>query len=50
RDFPQLNARYDDEAEVVTRYGAVHVGIATQSDNGLMVPVLRHAESRDLWG
>lgn len=50
RDFPQLNARYDDEAEVVTRYGAAHVGIATQSDNGLMVPVLRHAESRDLWG
>ncbi len=45
-----MNARYDDEAEVVTRYGAVHVGIATQSDNGLMVPVLRHAESRDLWG
>lgn len=50
REHPQLNARYDDEAEVVTRYGAVHVGIATQSDNGLMVPVLRHAESRDLWG
>lgn len=50
RDFPQLNARYDDEAEVITRYGAAHVGIATQSDNGLMVPVLRHAESRDLWG
>ncbi|CAD5109006.1 dihydrolipoamide acetyltransferase family protein [Zestomonas carbonaria] len=50
REFPQLNARYDDEAEVITRYGAVHVGIATQSDNGLMVPVLRHAESRDLWG
>ncbi|VXC29715.1 Lipoamide acyltransferase component of branched-chain alpha-keto acid dehydrogenase complex (fragment) [Pseudomonas sp. 8AS] len=50
REHPQLNARYDDEAAVVTRYGAVHVGIATQSDNGLMVPVLRHAESRDLWG
>ncbi|MBH9345463.1 2-oxo acid dehydrogenase subunit E2 [Pseudomonas aeruginosa] len=50
REFPQLNARYDDEAEVVTRYGAVHVGIATQSATGLMVPVLRHAESRDLWG
>lgn len=50
REHPQLNARYDDEAEVVTRYGAVHVGVATQSDNGLMVPVLRHAESRDLWG
>ncbi|MBM7059601.1 2-oxo acid dehydrogenase subunit E2 [Pseudomonas sp. UL073] len=50
REFPQLNARYDDEADVVTRYGAVHLGVATQSDNGLMVPVLRNAESRDLWG
>jgi 2-oxoisovalerate dehydrogenase E2 component (dihydrolipoyl transacylase) len=50
RDFPQLNARYDDEADVITRYGAVHLGVATQSDNGLMVPVLRNSESRDLWG
>ncbi|MCY1517573.1 Lipoamide acyltransferase component of branched-chain alpha-keto acid dehydrogenase complex [compost metagenome] len=50
REFPQLNARYDDEADVVTRYGAVHLGVATQSDSGLMVPVLRNAESRDLWG
>ncbi|WP_447749276.1 dihydrolipoamide acetyltransferase family protein [Pseudomonas nicosulfuronedens] len=50
RDFPQLNARYDDEADVITRYGAVNLGVATQSDNGLMVPVLRNAESRDLWG
>ncbi|MDF3936966.1 dihydrolipoamide acetyltransferase family protein [Pseudomonas citronellolis] len=50
RELPQLNARYDDEADVVTRYGAVHLGVATQSDNGLMVPVLRNAESRDLWG
>lgn len=49
RDFPQINARYDDEGGVVTRYGAVHIGIATQSDGGLMVPVLRHAEARDLW-
>jgi len=49
RDFPQINARYDDEAGVVTRYGAVHIGIATQSDGGLMVPVMRHAESRDIW-
>ena len=44
-----LNARYDDEAGVVTRHGAVHVGIATQTEAGLMVPVLRHAEARDLW-
>ena len=49
RDFPQINARFDDEAGVVTRHGAVHVGIATQTDSGLMVPVLRHAEARDLW-
>ncbi|MET3713996.1 dihydrolipoamide acetyltransferase family protein [Pseudomonas sp. PvP001] len=49
RDFPQINAHYDDQQQVVTRYGAVHMGIATQSDNGLMVPVLRHAEAADLW-
>ncbi|WP_447892879.1 dihydrolipoamide acetyltransferase family protein [Pseudomonas marginalis] len=50
RDFPQINARYDDEAQVITRLGAVHVGVATQSDMGLMVPVVRHAEARSLWG
>ncbi|MFJ4396536.1 dihydrolipoamide acetyltransferase family protein [Pseudomonas sp. NPDC089396] len=50
RDFPQINATYDDEAQVITRHGAVHVGIATQGDNGLMVPVLRHAEAGSLWG
>jgi 2-oxoisovalerate dehydrogenase E2 component (dihydrolipoyl transacylase) len=49
REFPQVNARYDDEAGIVTRHGAVHIGIATQTDAGLMVPVLRHAEARDLW-
>ncbi|MCQ6255622.1 dihydrolipoamide acetyltransferase family protein [Pseudomonas sp. Q11] len=49
RDFPQMNARYDDEAQVITRSGAVHVGVATQSDVGLMVPVVRHAEARSLW-
>ncbi|WP_130908205.1 MULTISPECIES: dihydrolipoamide acetyltransferase family protein [unclassified Pseudomonas] len=49
RDFPQINARYDDEAQVITRLGAVHVGIATQADSGLMVPVVRHAEARSLW-
>jgi len=48
-DFPQINARYDDDAGIVTRYGAVHLGIATQTDGGLMVPVLRHAEARDPW-
>ncbi|WP_367237297.1 dihydrolipoamide acetyltransferase family protein [Pseudomonas sp. Rh2] len=50
RDFPQINATYDDDVQVITRHGAVHVGIATQGDNGLMVPVLRHAEAGSLWG
>ncbi|MGF6330214.1 2-oxoisovalerate dehydrogenase E2 component (dihydrolipoyl transacylase) [Pseudomonas sp. BS3782 TE3695] len=49
RDFPQINARYDDEAQFITRLGAVHVGVATQADIGLMVPVVRHAETRSLW-
>lgn len=49
RDFPQINARFDDDVGVVTRYGAVHLGIATQTEAGLMVPVVRHAEARDLW-
>ncbi|WP_176042346.1 dihydrolipoamide acetyltransferase family protein [Burkholderia stabilis] len=49
RDFPQINARFDDEAGVVTRYGAVHMGVATQTDGGLTVPVLRHAEAKDVW-
>jgi len=49
RDFPHINARYDDEAQVVTQFKAVHLGVATQSDSGLMVPVLRHAQSLDLW-
>ncbi|WP_077003417.1 dihydrolipoamide acetyltransferase family protein [Variovorax sp. KK3] len=47
--FPQVNARFDDEAGVLTRHGAVHVGIATQTASGLMVPVLRHAEALDPW-
>jgi 2-oxoisovalerate dehydrogenase E2 component (dihydrolipoyl transacylase) len=50
RDFPQINARYDDDAGIVTRYGAVHIGVATQTENGLIVPVVRHAEALDLWG
>jgi 2-oxoisovalerate dehydrogenase E2 component (dihydrolipoyl transacylase) len=49
-DFPQMNARFDDEAGIVTRYRAVHLGIATQTDAGLAVPVLHHAEAQDLWG
>jgi len=49
RQFPQMNARFDDDAGVVTQYGAVHLGVATQTDSGLMVSVMRHAEARDLW-
>ena len=48
--FPQINARYDDEAGIVTRSGAVHIGIAVQTEAGLMVPVVRNAGGRDLWG
>jgi 2-oxoisovalerate dehydrogenase E2 component (dihydrolipoyl transacylase) len=48
-DFPMMNARFDDDAGVVTRYSPVHLGIAAQTDAGLMVPVLRHAESMDPW-
>jgi len=48
-DFPQINARYDDENGVVYRHENVDIGIATQTDNGLIVPVVRHAEARDLW-
>ena len=49
RDFPMVNARFDDEAGVLTRHRAVHVGIATQTPAGLVVPVLRDAQAHDLW-
>lgn len=48
-EFPMINARYDDEAGIVTRHGAVHLGMATQTDAGLMVPVIRNAERRNVW-
>jgi 2-oxoisovalerate dehydrogenase E2 component (dihydrolipoyl transacylase) len=48
-DFPMLNARFDDEAGVIHRSGAVHLGMATQTPSGLMVPVIRDAQSRNLW-
>jgi 2-oxoisovalerate dehydrogenase E2 component (dihydrolipoyl transacylase) len=48
-DFPQINARFDDEQGVVYRHENVDIGIATQTENGLIVPVVRHAEARDLW-
>jgi 2-oxoisovalerate dehydrogenase E2 component (dihydrolipoyl transacylase) len=47
--FPMLNARYDDDANVVTRHGAVHLGLATNTDAGLMVPVIRDAQAKNLW-
>jgi 2-oxoisovalerate dehydrogenase E2 component (dihydrolipoyl transacylase) len=50
RDFPQINAHFDDEAGVLTRFGAVHLGIATQTAAGLLVPVVRQAQALDLWG
>lgn len=47
--YPQINATYDDDAQVITRHGAVHMGMATQTPNGLMVAVIRDAQNRDLW-
>jgi len=47
--IPQVNALFDDEAGIVRRHAAVHVGIATQTSQGLMVPVVRHAEGLGLW-
>ena len=47
--FPQVNALFDDEAGIVRRHAALHIGIATQTPQGLMVPVVRHAEALDLW-
>ena len=48
-DYPMINARYDDEAGIVTRHGSVHLGIAAQTENGLMVPVVKDAQARNLW-
>ncbi len=47
--FPMIHARYDDEAGIVTRHGAVHLGMATQTDAGLMVPVIRDAQAKNIW-
>jgi len=49
RDQPTINSHYDDEAGVLTTHAAVHIGIAAQTPNGLMVPVIRHAEALDPW-
>jgi 2-oxoisovalerate dehydrogenase E2 component (dihydrolipoyl transacylase) len=48
-EHPSVNATFDDEKGVLTRHAPVHLGIATQTDAGLMVPVVRHAEALDLW-
>jgi 2-oxoisovalerate dehydrogenase E2 component (dihydrolipoyl transacylase) len=48
-DQPQLNATFDDDAGIIHRHGGVHIGVAAQTPSGLMVPVVRHAEARDLW-
>ena len=48
-EYPMLNATYDDEAGQVTRHGAVHLGMATQTNQGLMVPVIRDAQDKNVW-
>jgi 2-oxoisovalerate dehydrogenase E2 component (dihydrolipoyl transacylase) len=48
-DYPQINTRYDDDENVLYRSGAVHMGMATQTPNGLMVPVIRNAETLSVW-
>jgi len=48
-DYPMINARFDDEAGVVTRFGAVHLGMATQTKAGLMVPVIQDAQDKNIW-
>jgi 2-oxoisovalerate dehydrogenase E2 component (dihydrolipoyl transacylase) len=48
-EWPMLNATYDDDANVITRHGAVHMGMATQTPNGLMVPVIRNAQGLGVW-
>ena len=46
---PNLNALFDDEAGIVHQHAGIHIGIATQTPTGLIVPVVKHAEARDLW-
>jgi 2-oxoisovalerate dehydrogenase E2 component (dihydrolipoyl transacylase) len=48
-DYPQINTRYDDEENVLHRSGAIHMGMATQTPNGLMVPVIRNADRLSIW-
>ena len=48
-EWPMLNATYDDDANVITRHGSLNLGMATQTPNGLMVPVIRDAQSLSVW-
>ncbi|MEH6443074.1 MAG: dihydrolipoamide acetyltransferase family protein [Oceanospirillaceae bacterium] len=48
-DFPHCNALYNDQDEILTQYNAVHIGIATMTDQGLMVPVIKNSDTLDLW-
>jgi len=48
-DHPECNAHYDDQGGVVSRHDAVHIGIATQTERGLYVPVVKHVEAMDAW-
>ena len=48
-EFPRCNAHFDDERQVITQFDPVHIGIAVQTGDGLMVPVIRHVETLDLW-
>ncbi len=50
RDYPKLSSHYDDGNDMLYQYGAAHIGMAAQTPGGLMVPVLRHAETHDIWG
>jgi len=46
---PECNAVYDDDSNIVTRHEAINLGIATQTDRGLFVPVVQHVEAMDIW-
>ncbi|NWG72441.1 MAG: 2-oxo acid dehydrogenase subunit E2, partial [Parvularculaceae bacterium] len=48
-DYPAVNSLFDDDNGVIRQYGGVHIGIAAQTDQGLVVPVVRHVEARGLW-
>ncbi|TIV56655.1 MAG: 2-oxo acid dehydrogenase subunit E2, partial [Mesorhizobium sp.] len=48
-DQPNLNALFDDEAGVIHQHEGIHIGIAAQTPTGLVVPVVKHAEARDIW-